>query len=1698
MTQSPQPSTQPSPKTPRSFPRWVKPLLVVLGLLGLAAAGGMWWLWGYVQRELAPIVETQLGKTLQRPLQLGKLEGITPTSIRFGPSTLPATDTDPDRATVQAIDVTFNPLAVIQERTLRLGVTLIKPNAYIEQAENGSWVDTRLKLDGAPGPVKIELQSLAVKDAELILVPRFGGKLLGPLSLRGVDGSLEPKGDRLVFKSSGKLPIAANLPGVQTKQSPLQIEGDIQLPSAVPPKDPAKALPPGIQARLKLKGEDLLLTDLQRLAQGTIALPLAVQGGRVDADLDIQLGAKQPSVNGTIDFKQVAAKLPQLPLPVTGIEGRATITGQRVQLDRTQGSYGPFKTDLKGSIDLNQGFLVSGKLQPMAIGAAVTALNLKLPVAVQGLANADWQLTGALKEPRLIGLVRAPGLVVDKVSFREAETRFDFSPKTSILGLTELRATPSSGGVLRGSGEINLGSPSTINIGATAEAVPADDLIKLYGGNLQGSSPGQGFRVGAIAALVGIKGSLDKPQALVNFQAPHGLYPARGTLTIDPGPNGPLIKLQTLSARVAGGIVRAKGQLLGERWAGSAILDGVQLARFDSSLRGQLNGSLDLSGPLNFSPERLLAQGKVQFSQGIAIVQSPLTAQVRWNRNQIVVEQATAQGLQATGTIGADLRKLAITQLNLAIDTQGLRVASLLPNNTPELIAVKGIADFKGQLRGTPALPQLQGQLQLQEFALNRLPFASRLDGSLAYSPAGTSLNLAGGNDQIQVTLDPRLNPQTLLVRQGDSVIQGQANGDRFRLKLAGFALAALNIKPQNLALAGPAAQVDGQVSADLDLGLRNFNLTDVRGSIAIDNPSLGSLRGDRLESQLLYDPARGIARLENGEFMPIAHVGLDRGSSLDAGSYRFGGQANLRDMSNPILEALNIDVDRGDAQDVLRLLQWFDLKDLERGLNKPNFAQANSLDWQAVGQAEAQSLWGQLTRLSAVRTQVQRTIQQRRELERIPPLTQLAGRFNGKIGLKGSLKGGLTSSFAFKSPEGSKWNWGDLIADSVEVTGDFQNNRLTLLPVKIAAAGSQLKLTGSLGLDGEKPTAQLTLNKMPIETLRRFIDLPITLQGFVNVKADLGHEDDNRSPTVQGTFNLVEGKLNGTPIQLSDNSGFNYIKGRVDFGGSLLLADSDPVNLRGNLPIFAQDGSSNINNEAINISLDVKDKGLVFLNLLSQDQLRWINGNGNVKLTVGGVVGNPIVSGEASFKNATLRAQILPDEALSQVSGDVKFEGDLIRVDGIQGVFSKGKVIAKGSIPISKRRSLTKEESLAVGFRDLSLNLRGLYRGGASGDVIVQGTALKPQLAGTVALQNGQIILPDSNATALATGRTTTKNASLDSNSSTNSEANSETNIGSNTSSSPAPNASEPIGTQLEETRLDAPLFELPTFQDLELRLVDRVIIATEPVFSFSAVGTLRINGDLNNPQPRGEIRLTQGKVNLFTTAFSLLKRSRNTAIFRGTLDPELDVRMVAALTEVKRRPSPITTLAAGEIADVNPLGLGELQTVRVQARVKGLASNLLQNIALSSSPARSETEIVALMGGGFVDTLGRGGSSTFALANLAGSALLSNVQTAINNVLGRNVELRIFPIVVESTKRKAQANSLTGDRQLSSSLALGGELAVNLSNSISFSALKLLTVDLPTQFNLRYQINDNLTLRATTDLQGDNRAVVEYEARF
>jgi translocation and assembly module TamB len=162
-------------------------------------------------------------------------------------------------------------------------------------------------------------------------------------------------------------------------------------------------------------------------------------------------------------------------------------------------------------------------------------------------------------------------------------------------------------------------------------------------------------------------------------------------------------------------------------------------------------------------------------------------------------------------------------------------------------------------------------------------------------------------------------------------------------------------------------------------------------------------------------------------------------------------------------------------------------------------------------------------------------------------------------------------------------------------------------------------------------------------------------------------------------------------------------------------------------------------------------------------------------------------------------------------------------------------------------------------------------------------------------------------------------------------------------------------------------------------------------PIVNFLADGTLTINGTLDNLRPEGTIKLERGQVNLFTTQiFGWARGYENTAKFfpNQGLDPTLDVRLRASVTEATQRRLPTDPLSA-EIRDNPVTNLGSVRTVDIQARVDGPVSQLATNLELTSTPNRSKSEIVALLGGSFVDTLGRG-DSTLGLANLAGSAFV------------------------------------------------------------------------------------------------------------
>jgi translocation and assembly module TamB len=241
--------------------------------------------------------------------------------------------------------------------------------------------------------------------------------------------------------------------------------------------------------------------------------------------------------------------------------------------------------------------------------------------------------------------------------------------------------------------------------------------------------------------------------------------------------------------------------------------------------------------------------------------------------------------------------------------------------------------------------------------------------------------------------------------------------------------------------------------------------------------------------------------------------------------------------------------------------------------------------------------------------------------------------------------------------------------------------------------------------------------------------------------------------------------------------------------------------------------------------------------------------------------------------------------------------------------------------------------------------------------------------------------------------------------------------------------------------------------------------------------------------------IRLRSGQVNLFTTQFNLIQGRDNVAIFRPSdgVDPFLNVRLATSILEQTRSPIPPSpAFAQSEIIESSASDFAGVETIRIEATAIGQASQIFENLELSSSPSRTENEIIALIGGRFVDTQGRG-DSNLAIASLAGTALFTGIQNLLSNAVGIS-DFRIFPAVITDDAREEGSS----DANPSSTLALAAELGVDLTRDLSVSALQFLTVDEPTQFSLRYRVNDQVQFRGLTNFSDENRVVIEYEARF
>ncbi|MEL7331774.1 MAG: DUF748 domain-containing protein, partial [Cyanobacteria bacterium J06560_2] len=456
VTQTPEP---PPPKRSRRWLKWVLRLGAGVGTVSVIG-GVVFVIWGerIVTELLLPRVATSIDKAIQRPAELGDVEGFSFWGVRLGKTVIPPTDTDQTSITVDEIEVTVGLRSLLFQQTLKSNVILTRPKVSLIQAEDGSWTDFELpEPSTAESRVKTEIQSIKITDARVTAVPYTEGRESvverETIQIAKTDALVEFLGEdakEISFELAGDVNGAAEVEG---EEGSFNIKGEADL---------------NLQA-LKLNAR---LQDLSATA-ANLVLPntLGIRSGMLDANLTLaaaldESGALDESAvdaRGTARLREGELLASALPAPVRNVQSQLLFKGQTVTVEDTSLQLNDVVVTAAGVVDADNGYDLNAQIPAVTIAEVQALADFDLPVAVDGAFRLDVAVGGELERPNVEGsLASLEPLLIDKVALDTVNADFELTGSSGErllppqFNLKALRAVPQAGGRVAATGLADL------------------------------------------------------------------------------------------------------------------------------------------------------------------------------------------------------------------------------------------------------------------------------------------------------------------------------------------------------------------------------------------------------------------------------------------------------------------------------------------------------------------------------------------------------------------------------------------------------------------------------------------------------------------------------------------------------------------------------------------------------------------------------------------------------------------------------------------------------------------------------------------------------------------------------------------------------------------------------------------------------------------------------------------------------------------------------------------------------------------------------------------------------------------------------------------------------------------------------------------------------------------------------------------
>ncbi|MEC8096274.1 MAG: translocation/assembly module TamB domain-containing protein, partial [Cyanobacteriota bacterium] len=289
--------------------------------------------------------------------------------------------------------------------------------------------------------------------------------------------------------------------------------------------------------------------------------------------------------------------------------------------------------------------------------------------------------------------------------------------------------------------------------------------------------------------------------------------------------------------------------------------------------------------------------------------------------------------------------------------------------------------------------------------------------------------------------------------------------------------------------------------------------------------------------------------------------------------------------------------------------------------------------------------------------------------------------------------------------------------------------------------------------------------------------------------------------------------------------------------------------------------------------------------------------------------------------------------------------------------------------------------------------------------------------------------------------------------------------------------------------------------FRDLRVSFGPKLRVEVPFFATFKTRGLLTVNGAFDpNLELRGVVQLLSGRVSMFTTTFTLDPRASNVAVFTPSMGliPYVDVAMTTRVSDNVTLPVENDAFST-TVFDSNGLGNlgagGQLRLIKVLLLATGPADRLAQNIQLRSTPALSQPQLMALIGGNSLAGLSGAGAGT-AIAAVLGQSLLSPVLGTLTDAFSQRLQFALYPTYVTPVVQ-SESERISG--QVPPQLALVTDIGVAVTDRFDFSVLAAPNRnDIPPQGTLTYQINSNLSASGSVDTQGTWQSQLQLFFRF